>query len=173
MAINSLDYISGPCSASSKDIPIEQAHEFFCQQFIISLYPVEYPFAIEAFRRVSEPSNLLNFNGYDRPDPAISGPSGLARTSNCHAARQGCAEARVTKTQTTRPAHRRPSSTPCTHFQFTELATRPWQPWRHSTPRPASTRRRIRPASSLCVAHRDGNERRTGPQKSHGCWRSV
>jgi hypothetical protein len=30
MVIDSLDYIGGPRSASSKDIPIEQAHEFLC-----------------------------------------------------------------------------------------------------------------------------------------------
>jgi hypothetical protein len=35
------------------------------EQFMISLYPVEYPSANGAFGRVSISSNCLKFNGYD------------------------------------------------------------------------------------------------------------
>jgi hypothetical protein len=129
------------------------------EQFTISPYLVEYPSAIGACRRLAKPRNRLKFNGYDSTDPTISGPTGLARTSNCSAARQGCAEARVTKTQTTRPSHRRPSSTPCTHLQFTELATRPRPERRHSAPPPTNARRRVRPSRSPCIGH----SRRNGP----------
>ena len=49
---------------------------------MIPLYLVEYPFAIGAWRRVSERSNRLNLNGCDPLKATISGPTGLASTSD-------------------------------------------------------------------------------------------
>ena len=46
------------------------------------MYLVEYPFAIGASRRVAETSNCVNFHGYDVMEGIISGPTGLARSTN-------------------------------------------------------------------------------------------
>jgi hypothetical protein len=52
------------------------------EQFIISLYLVEYPSANGAFGRVSFSSNCLKFNGYDCLSLTISEPTRLATTSH-------------------------------------------------------------------------------------------
>jgi len=52
------------------------------QQFISSLYLVEYPSANGAFGRVSFSSNCVKFNGYDHLLPTISVPTESARAFN-------------------------------------------------------------------------------------------
>jgi len=53
---------------------------FLSEQFIISLYLVEYPIANGAFGLVSLSFNCLKFNGYDRTSLPISEPTESART---------------------------------------------------------------------------------------------
>jgi hypothetical protein len=56
------------------------AFRLLANSFIISLYLVEYPIAIEPFGQVHFPFNCLKFNGYDRTSLPISEPTESART---------------------------------------------------------------------------------------------
>jgi hypothetical protein len=58
--------------SSNLGVTLTQKHDteqkkslhIFSEKLIISLYLVEYPFAIGAFRQVPASRNHLNFNGY-------------------------------------------------------------------------------------------------------------
>jgi hypothetical protein len=59
-----------------------QGIHFCSEQFIFSLYLVEYPSANGAFGRVSFSSNCLKFNGYGLIRLTISEPTELATASH-------------------------------------------------------------------------------------------